>query len=246
MSDVDRNGMNLSFVESGADLVESLRLLARGADAWLQATGSVDGVELRVAIENTETSATLRGRFNLLTLAGARGGPFAVTLSRATDVGIEVVGGELVRARSLGVNVCMFSPRENDVRREPERREPERREPERREPERREPDARVAEKFERVEMPFNPGAWAKTAAASAAARAGDEHGDSSSPEAGDLVDHFAFGLCEVVTSDGERLRIRDLDGPKRVREVALTMLKVSGPTDSDGKRLFQLTRRTPG
>jgi hypothetical protein len=57
------------------------------------------------------------------------------------------------------------------------------------------------------------------------------------------VQHFAFGLCEVLTSDGDRLRIRDVGGPRRVREVALSMLRVTGPTDSDGKRLFHLERR---
>ena len=50
----------------------------------------------------------------------------------------------------------------------------------------------------------------------------------------------------MLTSDGERLRIRDLEGPKRAREVALSMLKVMAPTDSDGKKLFQLVRRGPG
>src|SRR5437868_5408088 len=70
-----------------------------------------------------------------------------------------------------------------------------------------------------------------------------EEVDELSPEAGDLVDHFAFGLCEVVTSDGERLKIRDAKQPGRVREVSMTMLNVLQPTDSDGKRLFRLARR---
>ena len=78
-----------------------------------------------------------------------------------------------------------------------------------------------------------------------AARAAEEHADEPVPDAGDWVQHFAFGLCEVLTSDGDRLRIRDVEGAKRVREVALAMLRVTGPTESDGKRLFHLARRVP-
>ena len=90
--------------------------------------------------------------------------------------------------------------------------------------------------------------WATAALASARARARDaaEIDDGPMPEAGDLVDHFAFGRCEVLTADGDRLRIRDLDGPQRIREVSLSMLKVSGPTDLEGKRLFRLARKAPG
>lgn len=46
------------------------------------------------------------------------------------------------------------------------------------------------------------------------------------PEAGDVVDHFAFGRCDVVKSDGERLHLRiHKDG--RIREIALEMLRVT-------------------
>jgi len=64
------------------------------------------------------------------------------------------------------------------------------------------------------------------------------------PEAGDLVSHFHFGECEVISSDGERIRLRqDKDG--RVREVALTMLKIEAPTvnPATGKRHFHLARK---
>ena len=85
----------------------------------------------------------------------------------------------------------------------------------------------------------------KAAAVSAAIAAREvvEEVDELSPEAGDLVDHFAFGLCEVVTSDGDRLKIRDAKVPGRVREVSMTMLNVLQPTESEGKRLFRLARR---
>jgi predicted DNA-binding protein with PD1-like motif len=67
-------------------------------------------------------------------------------------------------------------------------------------------------------------------------------GDGPVPEAGDVVDHFAFGKCDVVKSDGDRLHLRiHKDG--RIREIALEMLRVT-PLDDDGTgRRFKLERR---
>jgi predicted DNA-binding protein with PD1-like motif len=63
------------------------------------------------------------------------------------------------------------------------------------------------------------------------------------PEVGDLVTHFHFGECSVLSSDGDRIRLRqERDG--RVREVALTMLRIESPTtDEAGRRHFRLTRK---
>lgn len=64
------------------------------------------------------------------------------------------------------------------------------------------------------------------------------------PEAGDLVSHFHFGECVIISSDGDRIRLRqERDG--RVREVALTMLRIESPTTdpATGKRHFRLTRK---
>ena len=64
------------------------------------------------------------------------------------------------------------------------------------------------------------------------------------PDVNDLVNHFHFGECEVMGSDGERIKLRQIkDG--RMREVALAMLKIEGPsTDAaTGKRLFKLSRK---
>jgi hypothetical protein len=64
------------------------------------------------------------------------------------------------------------------------------------------------------------------------------------PDVGDGVTHFAFGECEVISSDGERIRLRqDRDG--RVREVSLTMLRIQPPTVDpvSSKRHFHLTRK---
>jgi predicted DNA-binding protein with PD1-like motif len=64
------------------------------------------------------------------------------------------------------------------------------------------------------------------------------------PDVSDLATHFSFGECEVISSDGERIRLRQIkDG--RVREVSLAMLKVEGPTTdpATNKRLFKLSRK---
>src|SRR5262249_31749708 len=62
------------------------------------------------------------------------------------------------------------------------------------------------------------------------------------PEAGDVVDHFAFGRCEVLKSDGDRLYLRmQKDG--RIKEIAVEMLKVTALPDEDGKRMFKLARK---
>ncbi|EYF08944.1 PPC domain-containing DNA-binding protein [Chondromyces apiculatus] len=75
------------------------------------------------------------------------------------------------------------------------------------------------------------------------ARQATQH-EEAYPEIGDLVTHFHFGECEVIGSDGERIRLRqERDG--RVREVALTMLKIEAPVldPVTGKHRFKLARK---
>jgi len=43
------------------------------------------------------------------------------------------------------------------------------------------------------------------------------------------LEHFAFGICEVLTVTGERIVLRDLGGPGRIREIASDRLSVTGP-----------------
>jgi predicted DNA-binding protein with PD1-like motif len=69
----------------------------------------------------------------------------------------------------------------------------------------------------------------------------------SYPEIGDSVMHFHFGECTVIGSDGDRIRLRqDRDG--RVREVALTMLRIELSASEEGggpdaPRHFKLHRK---
>jgi hypothetical protein len=222
------------------DLLEALAEVSRAGEAWIDGTGHLEGIELRVAGEATDPVRALKGRFTLLHLAGPSGGPYAATLARASDGGIEVRGGVLIRARSAGVTLavhaCTVAAPAPAIRATPS-------------------DVRGRERAESTEAarPAGPPppVWARVAAANAAAAERDadeqEEAESSIPEAGDIVDHFAFGVCEVLTSDGDRLKIRDMQGPGRIREVSLSMLRVVGPTDEpDGKRHFRLVRKGSG
>jgi hypothetical protein len=205
------SAVRVAFIDRGVDLVTALAELTN-IDGWLTGAGYVENVELRVVGDGADNNVALRGRSNLLSLIGPRGGPFTVTLARMSDAGAHVLGGELVRAQSAGVTV-MIQPAVRDAR--------------------------------AAKIPDRPATWASAAAASARASGEDEDEEEHTPEVGDLVQHFAFGLCEVLMAEGDRLRIRDVEGPRRVREVALDMLRVTGPTMSNDKRLFLLARRGP-
>ena len=58
--------------------------------------------------------------------------------------------------------------------------------------------------------------------------------DEPVPEPGDIVEHFAFGRCEVVKSDGDRLHVR-LGKDQRIKEIALEMLRVSSLPAEEGQ-----------
>jgi len=72
----------------------------------------------------------------------------------------------------------------------------------------------------------------------------DESEDDPVPEPGDVVDHFAFGRCEVVKTDGDRLHVR-LGKDQRIKEIALEMLKVTALPAEDGQssRHWKLARK---
>ena len=68
--------------------------------------------------------------------------------------------------------------------------------------------------------------------------------DEMVPEPGDIVEHFAFGRCDVVKTDGDRLHVR-LGKDQRIKEIALEMLRVSPLTPEAGMpaRYFKLARK---
>ena len=73
---------------------------------------------------------------------------------------------------------------------------------------------------------------------------GPEEEDQAIPEPGDVVEHFAFGRCEVVKTDGDRLHVR-LPKDQRVKEIALEMLRVSmlEPEDGQTTNHWKLSRK---
>jgi predicted DNA-binding protein with PD1-like motif len=73
-------------------------------------------------------------------------------------------------------------------------------------------------------------------------RANDGNEDGLFPVAGDFVEHFAFGTCEVLRSDGDRLHLKvGKDG--RIREIALEMLKVTLLTSDGETQRYRLDRK---
>jgi hypothetical protein len=215
-------------IPSGVELVEALGQAFSKHRGWVQAVGFVDNVELKLGGEAADVRRTFRHRYALAQLAGPLGGPYGATLTRLDGDRVEVVGGVLLSARSEGVSALCLSAGI---------------------------DASAAMASGRSDTPLDPREArpvapprAPRANSSFAARVGvsapeDDEEVRPMPERGDLVEHFAFGICEVLTVTGDRLVLRDLKGPGRIREIASERLEVAGPTEFDGKRLYRLTRR---
>lgn len=73
--------------------------------------------------------------------------------------------------------------------------------------------------------------------------AGDDDEADEAPRYGDRVDHFVFGLCDVMVVREERMKIRDVSGGGKLREIHLGAVKVLKPTIEDGRRVFKLARK---
>jgi hypothetical protein len=213
-------------VPDGEDLAEALRAATAGLDGWVQAVGFVEDAELRLAGEGADPVRAARGRHTLVSLAGPAGGPYGVVLARANAGGASVIAGQLVRGRALGVTATLVALDHRAVA-EPE-------------PEPPAPDP-VREAAPAASS------WAALAQVSAAQTAelepDDDADEDHMPEPGDRVQHFAFGLCDVLMVSGDRLKIRDLRGPGRIREISVDKLIVEAPELRDGKRVFTLSRR---
>jgi hypothetical protein len=205
----------------GRDLLEAFVEAFPVEVGWVFATGSVDDIELKLASRGADARRAYKGHYTLAQLSGPLGGPYGVTLSRVDGERPELIAGILVRARCVAVRaLCMTgSGAPVGVEAEPQR----------------------------VPEPTPPPAdasWAARAAHSAAVQAEPrEELDATDPERGDLVSHFAFGICEVLNATGDRLLIRDVAQTGRVREILTDVLVVHPPVERDGKRLFKLTRR---
>lgn len=218
----------LVTIADGENLLDALAEACGKADGWLAGVGHVDSVELRVAGEGADVRKQLRGRLTLAQLSGPYGGPYFATLSRHTSLGAELMAGQLLAARSAGVTATLWTA-QGSVRELVDAAPP------------REQEATAPEPKATAAAPAGSG-WA-AAAQAAAADLSEDDDEPQRPGRGDLVRHFAFGLCEVLQDTGERLKLRDLHGPGRIREIALDMLEISPPVEQNGKRVFKLSRK---
>jgi hypothetical protein len=219
----------LITIADGENLLDALAEACGKGDGWVAAVGHVDSVELRVAGEGADVRKQLRGRLTLAQLSGPFGGPYFATLSRHTSTGSELVAGQLLGARSAGVTSTLWLA-QGSVRELVDAAPP-----------RAEPAAVAVAETAAAKAPAASG-WAAAATAAAADLAEDEEEDAH-PARGDLVRHFAFGLCEVLQETGDRLKLRDLNGPGRIREIATDMLQISLQGEQNGKRVFKLNRK---
>lgn len=211
--------MTTSPIPEGEDLRAFFSELPPGA--WVMASGLVEGLELAVPHEGAEREERVLGRVMLCSLQGPAGGPWFVTVSAERGGRSEVFGGRLVKARSAGVSYAAFGGATPE------------------EPARAAPSPPAAGKGSGAAA--HGGAWADLAQRSAAAADDDEPDEL--PKYGDRVDHFVFGLCDVMVVRGDRLKIRDVNGPGRLREIAIGAVRVLPFEEHDGKRVFRLVKR---
>lgn len=236
------------------------------ACGWIRASGVLEAVELRaLRSDGSPASRRLDGRVHVVSLEGSiglAGGALSVGMraivARETDRGLETLAGEIVSARVVGLEAIVTAlddvaiPRGLDAGAgvwllgEAGATE-----------------ARAAPKVDAQRADAPKAEWSEAVAASAEppkrpapaiAPIGaaipqrpvrpeqPEAPDAVVPEEGAVVDHFAFGRCDVIKSDGDRLHLRmHRDG--RVKEIALEMLKATPLPDEDGKKRFKLERR---
>jgi predicted DNA-binding protein with PD1-like motif len=218
----------------------------RVSRAWLRGTGLLADVELRAYDAEHGTLGQARritGRVQALMIEGSVGDgslSLRAVLARETDRGFETIAGEIQKARVIALEVLVTALDEVVAER----------------PARpptwsaaveasadAEPAPPIRPKLASVPQ-ATPGVPVPIPIPIPLRPARPEIDlDTPVPEAGDVVDHFAFGRSEVLKSDGDRLHLRvNKDG--RIREIALEMLRVTRLPDGDeGKRYFKLERR---
>lgn len=244
----------------GADLFESLTaaLAAHAvAHAWIEGRGTLDDVEVRDDPSHpTRTFATTSRIVALDGVAHAASSrlSLATTVSRPSLRGPEFLSGEIVRAVAGDLELLVTvleqpgqpSTREADESQEADDGSQAQVEPP-------SPWAQVAAASTQASSPAAgakrpvpppPAALAPPAAAPIPPRRKVDI-DELYPETGDLIDHFAFGRCIVVKSDGDEIMAQDPD-TGRTRTLRIQALAVSGPFEEDGKRVFRLTQKRTG
>ena len=237
MEPKDLKASYLLPVAPGADLAGVVREALENAvgTAWIEGFGEVsDPVLVVTAAEGVRIERSLHGVWDVTTLhacdAVRDGAPY-VALSRDTGTGTESAAGQLVRGTVLVAALRVTAQGRAEVRVIPSA-----------------PSAvTTPETRPAAPAPSSPGGAAPAPAPFQAQVpkkiVSREESFEVYPEEGDHVNHFAFGECVVVFSDGERLRLQQ-DKDSRVREVALSMLKLQPPTlDEAGIRHWELKRK---
>ncbi len=219
-------------------LVETLRREGV-ACGWLRASGIVSDVSLRVYGSEARGSRLISGRVQAVAVEGSigivEGTPscsLRAVLARETSSGLETLAGEIVSARTVALEIFVTSFDDPALGRKGwsgalEATADADRPPIPIRQARPAPQGQQAQPMPMPSRPVRP----------------EVDLDTLAPEAGDVVDHFAFGRCDVLKSDGDRLHLRiHKDG--RVREIALEMLRVIQLSEeSERPRRFKLERR---
>ena len=246
-------------LDSGAALPAALQQaldMAEARAAWVTGFGALESAEIVIAGHApTRTGPGAARRVDapceLLSLTGnvalqdgAGSLRLTVTLARETELGLEVFGGQLVSARCSAVELHVVVFDDVTLARAPDDRARQAVTP---------PSSSAAADATRPAGagsgggPSAPMAMLRDPAAAAPPvplRTKPREEPEAYPEPGDLVNHFHFGECTIIESDGDRIRLRqEKDG--RVRDVSLTMLRIEPPTvdQTTGKRHFQLARK---
>jgi len=247
--------------ELRAATVEALAARAVG-HAWIVGRGTLEEVELddagaRRTFATPTRIVALEGRAT----AGSGGGSLSLTatVARKTPEGLELLAGNLVRALAHDVEL-MITPLDPegdaDAEIEPDAEATEKEPPAPARLAPADPWAAVAKASAvaatptpsptgpraRVHPPAAPPAFVPPPAAPPAPPRRKSVEAEIYPEPGDLLDHFAFGRCVVLRSDGDELLVQHpVSG--RTRTLRLSALQAAPPIDEDGKRLFKLTQR---
>lgn len=236
-------------VPAGASLLPTLRA-ERTGPAWVHAAGRLAAAELRAA---DGSAHTLLGDLVLVSLEGPLDGPLFALVQVLEPLGARLAAGELLEAVTANaLDACLVG--EGEAARATPPVAPAARESGAHFPT---PSAAPSEpSFARAieasaERPSSPSLFlgggaslAQPIPARLARPQVEAEEEAPTPDPGDRVEHFAFGSCDVVKSDGERLHLR-LGKNGSIKEIALEMLRVSElPADGGPGRRFKLERRT--
>jgi predicted DNA-binding protein with PD1-like motif len=256
---------------AGADLrafLEAALAERRVVEAWITAYGTLNDVELRDS-DSSKTFATSSRIVSLVGSVEVRNGAPAMTLTatvgRPSMRGLELIAGEISRARVDRVRVAItaltsrtLDSSADDVDGSTTSNAARNAAPQRAAS----PWDAVAEASERSvdAAPKASSAGAKLLATKATPHPVRAAATPLSapvtpiaprkkvaieeflPEIGDAIDHFAFGRCRVLKSDGEELLVRD-ESTGKTRTIHLSVLEVSEPIDEAGVRVFICTQR---